>query len=95
MHPIFRDDNYVPCISCNRGVEKNGFNEIVLLFYDYIVVIFFSQAEGQLANMRSEQDRFREDTDEAITRLRTRVEELEKERGDLNCKLEDERRSVN
>ena len=45
--------------------------------------------------MRSEQDRFREDTDEAITRLRTRVEELEKERGDLNCKLEDERRLVN
>ncbi|XP_078338771.1 uncharacterized protein LOC111135171 isoform X15 [Crassostrea virginica] len=53
-----------------------------------------NQAEGQLANMRSEQDRFREDTDEAITRLRTRVEELEKERGDLNCKLEDERRKV-
>nr|XP_022340705.1 CAP-Gly domain-containing linker protein 1-like isoform X24 [Crassostrea virginica] len=52
------------------------------------------EAEGQLANMRSEQDRFREDTDEAITRLRTRVEELEKERGDLNCKLEDERRKV-
>lgn len=42
--------------------------------------------------MRSEQDRFRDDTEEAIARLRSRVEELEKERSDLNCKLEDERR---
>uniref|UniRef100_K1QD45 CAP-Gly domain-containing linker protein 1 n=1 Tax=Magallana gigas TaxID=29159 RepID=K1QD45_MAGGI len=53
-----------------------------------------AQAEGQLANMRSEQDRFRDDTEEAIARLRSRVEELEKERSDLNCKLEDERRKV-
>ena len=42
--------------------------------------------------MRSEQDRFREDTEDVLTRLRVKVEELEKERGELNCKLEDERR---
>ncbi|XP_061162198.1 CAP-Gly domain-containing linker protein 1-like isoform X4 [Saccostrea echinata] len=52
------------------------------------------EAEGQLASMRSEQDRFRENTEEVVERLRTKVEELEKERNDLNCKLEDERRKV-
>ncbi|XP_056001972.1 CAP-Gly domain-containing linker protein 1-like isoform X37 [Ostrea edulis] len=53
-----------------------------------------NQAEGQLANMRSEQDRFREDTEDVLVRLRMKVEELEKERGELNCRLEDERRKV-
>ncbi|XP_056001936.1 CAP-Gly domain-containing linker protein 1-like isoform X29 [Ostrea edulis] len=52
------------------------------------------EAEGQLANMRSEQDRFREDTEDVLVRLRMKVEELEKERGELNCRLEDERRKV-
>ncbi|XP_062582579.1 CAP-Gly domain-containing linker protein 1-like isoform X9 [Saccostrea cucullata] len=52
------------------------------------------EAEGQLASMRSEQDRFRDNTEEVLERLRTKVEELEKERTDLNCKLEDERRKV-
>ncbi|XP_078338772.1 uncharacterized protein LOC111135171 isoform X16 [Crassostrea virginica] len=74
--------------------ERSGSQDSVSSISSTASSVSRSRAEGQLANMRSEQDRFREDTDEAITRLRTRVEELEKERGDLNCKLEDERRKV-
>ncbi|KAK7088112.1 hypothetical protein V1264_022072 [Littorina saxatilis] len=51
-------------------------------------------AEGQLTSMRSEQERFRGDAEELIARLRAQVTELDKEKEDLNTKLEDEQRRV-
>ncbi|XP_064612124.1 CAP-Gly domain-containing linker protein 1-like isoform X3 [Liolophura sinensis] len=52
------------------------------------------EAEGQLANTRSEYDRFREDTEESIKKLKTRLAELEKEKVELTGRLEDEKRKT-
>ena len=50
------------------------------------------QAEGQLSNIKSEQERFRGDTEEMINRLRSQISELEREKEELSTKLEDEQR---
>ena len=63
------------------------------MFIQY--AIFFCphpQAEGQLTTIKSEQERFRGDAEELIARLRSQVAELEKEKEELNTKLEDEQR---
>lgn len=52
------------------------------------------EAEGQLMNLRTENERAKEDQDELITKLQRSIQELEKEKADLNCKLDDEKRKV-
>lgn len=43
-------------------------------------------------NLRTENERAKEDQDELITKLQRSIQELEKEKADLNCKLDDEKR---
>ncbi|XP_056001955.1 CAP-Gly domain-containing linker protein 1-like isoform X33 [Ostrea edulis] len=80
--------------SLRMSRERSGSQDSVSSISSTASSVSRSRAEGQLANMRSEQDRFREDTEDVLVRLRMKVEELEKERGELNCRLEDERRKV-
>ena len=62
------------------------------MFIQYIIFFCPPQAEGQLTTIKSEQERFRGDAEELIARLRSQVAELEKEKEELNTKLEDEQR---
>ncbi|XP_060070040.1 CAP-Gly domain-containing linker protein 1-like isoform X2 [Ylistrum balloti] len=52
------------------------------------------EAEGELTSMRVQNERLREDTDDAVIKLKTTIQQLEKEKADLLCKLEDEKRKV-
>ncbi|XP_069135860.1 CAP-Gly domain-containing linker protein 1-like isoform X1 [Argopecten irradians] len=52
------------------------------------------EAEGELTSMRVQNERLREDTDDAVIKLKANIQQLEKEKADLLCKLEDEKRKV-
>ncbi|XP_025091314.1 CAP-Gly domain-containing linker protein 1-like isoform X4 [Pomacea canaliculata] len=52
------------------------------------------EAEVQLTSLRTEQERFRGDAEELITRLKAQISDLEKQKEDLSARLEDEKRRV-
>ncbi|XP_033747589.1 LOW QUALITY PROTEIN: CAP-Gly domain-containing linker protein 1-like [Pecten maximus] len=52
------------------------------------------EAEGELTTMRVQNERLREDTDDAVIKLKTTIQQLEKEKAEFLCKLEDEKRKV-
>ncbi|XP_021352247.1 CAP-Gly domain-containing linker protein 1-like [Mizuhopecten yessoensis] len=52
------------------------------------------EAEGELTTMRVQSERLKEDTDDAVVKLRSHIQQLEKEKAEILCKLEDEKRKV-
>ncbi|KAK7455724.1 hypothetical protein BaRGS_00039464 [Batillaria attramentaria] len=51
-------------------------------------------AENQLTTLRTEQDRYRGDTEALVTRLKSQLADVEREKEELTAKLEDEKRKV-